>query len=253
MASPTQDDGFHEIQLNGKQLVFLFMAATVVSVVIFLCGVFVGRGVRAERNSTIADAGANAPRERVDAAAARRHADAGARRIRSDRRRAAAGRRRSQLLQPPRETESRPEKLKQPPAKGAGRSAAARAAAAPRQPRGAARQMMPAARPWAVQVAALNVRAEADAIAKRLSSKGYAAYVVAPTDGTSVYRVRVGKFNSQREAEPLKAKLEKRRAVQTLDHALARRCAPSVRIWHTCAEIAQFPRAQPKRPKSFIL
>ncbi len=45
----THDDGFHEIQLNGKQLVFLFMAATVVSVVIFLCGVLVGRGVRAER------------------------------------------------------------------------------------------------------------------------------------------------------------------------------------------------------------
>jgi cell division septation protein DedD len=67
----------------------------------------------------------------------------------------------------------------------------------------------PTARPWAVQVAALNVRTEAEAIAKRLSSKGYAAYVVAPTDGTSVYRVRVGRFNSQREAEPLKAKLEK--------------------------------------------
>ena len=41
MAAYTQDDGFHEIQLNGKQLVFLFMAATVVSVVIFLCGVLV--------------------------------------------------------------------------------------------------------------------------------------------------------------------------------------------------------------------
>ena len=49
MASHTTEDGFHEIQLNGKQLVFLFMAATVVSVVIFLCGVLVGRGVRAER------------------------------------------------------------------------------------------------------------------------------------------------------------------------------------------------------------
>jgi hypothetical protein len=42
------DDGFHEIQLSGKQLVFLFMATTVVSVVIFLCGVLVGRGVRSE-------------------------------------------------------------------------------------------------------------------------------------------------------------------------------------------------------------
>ncbi len=43
------DEGFHEIQLNGKQLVFLFMAATVVSVVIFLCGVMVGRGVRVQQ------------------------------------------------------------------------------------------------------------------------------------------------------------------------------------------------------------
>ena len=42
------DDGFHEIQLSGKQLVFLFMATTVVSVVIFLCGVLVGRNVRGE-------------------------------------------------------------------------------------------------------------------------------------------------------------------------------------------------------------
>ena len=42
------DDGFHEIQLSGKQLVFLFMATTVVSVVIFLCGVLVGRGVKGD-------------------------------------------------------------------------------------------------------------------------------------------------------------------------------------------------------------
>src|SRR5687768_7426232 len=40
------DDGFHEIQLNGKQLVFLGIATTLVSVVIFLCGVLVGRGVK---------------------------------------------------------------------------------------------------------------------------------------------------------------------------------------------------------------
>src|SRR5919108_3992870 len=54
-----QDGAFHEIQLNGKQLVFLFMAATVVSVVIFLCGVLVGRGVRAERS--VADETSPAP------------------------------------------------------------------------------------------------------------------------------------------------------------------------------------------------
>ncbi|MGH2571463.1 MAG: hypothetical protein ACRDGR_09565, partial [bacterium] len=62
------DDGFHEIQLSGKQLVFLFMATTVVSVVIFLCGVLVGRGVRAERGAEIPEptlAGAPAPTDTV--------------------------------------------------------------------------------------------------------------------------------------------------------------------------------------------
>src|SRR5438477_6653391 len=53
VAHPIEDDAFHEIQLSGKQLVFLFMAATVVSVVIFLCGVLVGRGVRAERGVVV--------------------------------------------------------------------------------------------------------------------------------------------------------------------------------------------------------
>ena len=43
------DEGFHEIQLSGKHLVALFMAATVVAVVIFLCGVMVGRDVQKQR------------------------------------------------------------------------------------------------------------------------------------------------------------------------------------------------------------
>ncbi len=60
------DDGFHEIQLNGKQLVFLFMATTVVAVVIFLSGVMVGRGVRSDKaasapNDALALAPAAAP------------------------------------------------------------------------------------------------------------------------------------------------------------------------------------------------
>jgi cell division septation protein DedD len=54
------DEGLHEIQLNGKQLVFLFMASTVVAVVIFLCGVMVGRGVRAQRASEATEASTEA-------------------------------------------------------------------------------------------------------------------------------------------------------------------------------------------------
>ncbi len=40
------DQEFQEIRLSGKQLVFLFMFAVVLAVVIFLLGVAVGRGVR---------------------------------------------------------------------------------------------------------------------------------------------------------------------------------------------------------------
>src|SRR3954462_7260246 len=54
------DEGLHEIQLNGKQLVFLFMASTVVAVVIFLCGVMVGRGVRAQRPADAIESSADA-------------------------------------------------------------------------------------------------------------------------------------------------------------------------------------------------
>src|SRR5712691_7464127 len=54
------DEGLHEIQLNGKQLVFLFMASTVVAVVIFLCGVMVGRGVRAQRPADALEASVDA-------------------------------------------------------------------------------------------------------------------------------------------------------------------------------------------------
>src|SRR5256885_16096348 len=54
------DEGLHEIQLNGKQLVFLFMASTVVAVVIFLCGVMVGRGVRAQRPAEAIEASVDA-------------------------------------------------------------------------------------------------------------------------------------------------------------------------------------------------
>jgi hypothetical protein len=43
------DEQFHEFHLDGKQMVFLFMASTVMAVVIFLCGVMVGRGVRRTR------------------------------------------------------------------------------------------------------------------------------------------------------------------------------------------------------------
>ncbi len=235
MPSQLQDDGFHEIQLNGKQLVFLFMAATVVSVVIFLCGVLVGRGVRAERGAVADLSAANVAAETTpqQPEAAPTPTPAG-----SDPTAAAA---------PPNATDdlsyfdrlekSKPpaEDLKPVPATPPARAAAAepanapsaakpapepkttsaaatKAAAAARNtaPAEAARSAEPAGQGFAVQIAALNIRGEAEAIAKRLTAKGYAAYVLSPANGTpAVYRVRVGKFSTRREAESIAAKLQK--------------------------------------------
>lgn len=229
MAHHPQDDAFHEIQLNGKQLVFLFMAATVVSVVIFLCGVLVGRGVRAERAATFADAALGGTPD-APALQPAPPPPAG-----SDPTKAApppavedlSYYSRLDRTSPPVE-ELKPVQEKTapaPPAKAApaaAKQAAAEAGAtlppgppAPSAPkeRSAAPPAIaaePAGPGYAVQIAALNVRSEADAIAKRLASKGYAAYVLAPANGTpKVFRVRIGKFGTKREADTVAAKLQK--------------------------------------------
>ena len=236
MAAHT-DDGFHEIQLNGKQLVFLFMAATVVSVVIFLCGVLVGRGVRAERSSAAEAADlSNVAEPAPQAAAAPAALPPG-----SDPTAAAAPpatedlsyfNRLDTTKAPPKETlKAQPPAPKpaEPPAptplaaparaeavrpQAAPKTAAkdlkevkepVRAPAAPATAAGA-----PVSSGYAVQIAALNIRSEADAIAKRFASKGYAAYVMSPALGSpQIYRVRIGTFGSRREAESIAAKLEK--------------------------------------------
>ena len=199
----SQDDGFHEIQLNGKQLVFLFMLATVVSVVIFLCGVLVGRGVRAERSVAAAEAGVNVPATEPAPAAAAAPAPA------------PAGSDPTAAAPPPAVDDltyfNRLEKQKPAPEqlKTSAPKTTAAAKSAPAEARRAEPAPPSAGQNWTVQIAALTVRGEAEAIATRMTSKGYPAYVVSPPDGTSVYRVRVGKFPTRREAETLRSRLEK--------------------------------------------
>jgi cell division septation protein DedD len=61
----------------------------------------------------------------------------------------------------------------------------------------------------AVQVGALRSKADAEALARRLSGKGYATYIVAPEAGASqVFKVRVGNYASQDEAERVKRRLQ---------------------------------------------
>ena len=232
MANQIHDDGFHEIQLNGKQLVFLFMAATVVSVVIFLCGVLVGRGVRAERGAAESSVAANAEPTPAPPPSTPAQPPAGSDPTaappppptsedltyfnRLEKPTAA-----QEQLKPPAAEHKAPPAPREAAAT-IGRSPAPRPVEKPaREPersvrkeaaaaKEAAADAPPAADGFAVQIAAFNVRSEADAIAKRLSSKGYTAYVMSPANGTpSVYRVRVGKFPTRREAESIAAKLQR--------------------------------------------
>lgn len=62
---------------------------------------------------------------------------------------------------------------------------------------------------FVVQVMAVNTRAEADAIARRLAAKGYPTFVTTTGVGRVTYRVRVGKYDSQREADAVSARLKK--------------------------------------------
>jgi rare lipoprotein A len=231
------NEEFHEIQLNGKQLVFLFMAATVVAVVIFLCGVMVGRGVPTRAaapidapeqtpldptvlgvpaTQTLATDNApitaletltyptlledpNPPAETLAPAPAPPAPHA------------------PEPVVAPRASVATAAPKPAPAAKPATTNIAAASAAKPSAARPAAvNTAAPAAATTAfaeprgngfvVQVAAVRQRAEADTIARRLSGKGYPAFVT--TSGAN-FRVRVGKFDDRLEAERMAGRLER--------------------------------------------
>jgi cell division septation protein DedD len=214
MASTTSDDGFHEIQLNGKQLVFLFMAVTVVSVVIFLCGVLVGRSARTDAAGTsiaeqlpvaapAPDAVPAPPPETGNAPSATSREE-----LTYPRRLATATAEREQLNPtPPPASAPKPAPAAAAPVAKPTPETSAPAAASPTAPAVAGEPSGPG---FAIQLAALGRRDEADGIARRLTDKGYRAYVVAPDAGAPpVFRVRVGKFKDRREAESVASRLQK--------------------------------------------
>jgi cell division septation protein DedD len=269
------DDGFHEIQLNGKQLVFLGMATTLVSVVIFLCGVLVGRGVKpidtvaqaagpqtfdtpvtpatvppgaistpapapapptppaSARAATTAAAAAAAPAEddtqptpvgddpeTAASPAAERAAPAAAKPSIESRAAAAKPTPKPEAPKPvakPAQVTSVPPAVKPAtPTPAPAPAAIAKPAAAPAMASAAPASTGPASTTpattsggaIAVQVGAFKTRGEADSLAKRLSGKGYAAYVVNPNGaGKPVYRVRVGNYASADEAKSVSDRL----------------------------------------------
>ena len=218
------DDGFHEIQLSGKQLVFLFMATTVVSVVIFLCGVLVGRGVRGDAVSAgaapavaaagpIVSAPAVAPLlppQPVDGAAPAEGLSY-QKRLDGDKPPVDTLKARTEqdvtpAPQDPKPTSAPPTAAKTETPK------AASVAVTPTPPSGGSAQ--PGI--WAVQVVALTDRAAANAVVQRLSSKGYPAFLVSPHSGSVVqnYKVQVGRFEDRSQAELTAGRLKKEEQFQ---------------------------------------
>jgi cell division septation protein DedD len=217
------DDGFREIQLNGKQLVFLFMATTIVAVVIFLCGVMVGRGVRTATATAAAEPAPAVPMPDAAPSADGQLPTASA--AGADKGSSPAALPRTPPTPPAEDLSdlegNRPPSEKLQKADPAGGEPARRAgqggtSSAPGttsppavQPPVKQAGVEPAGEGWVVQVAALGNQAEADAIVRRLQSKRYAVYLLPPSPGGNVYKVRVGKFKERREAEAIMRRLEK--------------------------------------------
>jgi len=239
----SSDEGFHEIQLNGKQLVFLFMAATVVAVVIFLCGVMVGRGVPTRAAVPIdsqeqaaldptASLGVattpalatdnapltaqetltyptlledpNPPRETLAPAADPQPDSGPVVTLRAERPSpVAAPSPRPTVIPQPKPAAAAPKPVTAAPTPVA---AAPKPATAPAPARIDNALAEPGGSGFVVQVAAVRQRAQADTIARRLSGKGYPAFV---TTAGANFRVRVGKFNDRREAESVAGRLER--------------------------------------------
>ncbi len=225
----TAEDGFHEIQLSGKQLVALFLVVTTVIVVVFLCGVKVGRGARDAQLDEPEQVAAASPapqptadeRTRRSGAPFTRGRDPGAAVVSA----ATAGEGSTpDTLKKPEEA-SKSEDSKKPPA--AARPAETRPQPAPvaaSAPPPAAPATRTAAAPasdnlptsgkpgtWAVQVIATRDRDIAGSVLKRLLGKGYPAFLVNPPANTTpaYFKVHVGRYADRGEAEKVSTRIKK--------------------------------------------
>jgi DedD protein len=211
------DEGFHEIQLSGKQLVFLFMATTVVAVLIFLCGVQVGRNVKApDRPVDSADTIASATPPPAAATPAQPVASGGPP---SSEPPAPAQEPDDDLSYAKRlQSDSAPaEKLKAPASQAAAKPAPpVKAAPSAKAETAATAQSVGRPGTWIVQLTALQDRGAASAIARRLAGRGYPAFVLDPAAGAPVlYRVQVGGYADRAGAEQAARRLEKEEQFKT--------------------------------------
>jgi cell division septation protein DedD len=207
------DDESRGVHLSDKQLVFVFMASTVAAVVVFLFGVLVGRGVQQARGP-LPDSGMAAASDVVpDGTSMEAPVADGAPR-------AGSGAEGDDLSYPERLSKAPPaEQVRPVPPPVGDRPEAAAPPEVPAEPvaqtpsdgpPAAAAHAAPSSPAlWTVQVAAVKRRDEADAIVKRLKTKGYDAFVFVPDidDRFDGFRVRIGSFKNKRQADLLAERL----------------------------------------------
>ncbi len=184
------DREFREIQLSGKQLVFLFISAVVVAVVIFLLGVAVGRDVRSAADTQSASTEGTETVVPVDPAA-----------------------------QPVQDlayhdllTGSGAPAPTPPPTTGEPPTPPAET-----QPPPPATPPVQAPAPtavtgdWFLQIGAYSARPAADGVMARLKKLDVPAFVLVPTAGSPdrLFRVRVGPYATRADADRVRVRLER--------------------------------------------
>ena len=194
---------YYEVQLNNKQLVFFFMAAVAIAVVVFLCGVMVGRGVRdaalAVAQTDIA-AGSSTPIARTSTTTSNQASP------RLDFQEQLSGEKVPTSLEP---ISSSPETEVKQASGGSPPKPAPKPAAPPPPKPGtevkAASTMGAASGRFTIQVVALKTEEAARSLLSKLQGKNYRAYLEGGEAG--LHRVRVGRFATRADAEKVAQRL----------------------------------------------
>ena len=188
-----------QVRFTPKQVVFLFVAAAVMGVVIFLCGVLVGRGVPLAQvlNGETANVVALHTNEPPAVISTPRSEPATS---------ALADANLTYYTRLDGATASESDRFGSVPA----------VSDATVLPADGPEPTLPIITPardsgYTLQVSALRVRSAAELLAARLAEKGYAAFVASPFDGAPIttFSVRVGPYGSRLEAERALERLER--------------------------------------------
>ena len=209
------DDGFHEIQLSRKQLVFLFMTGSVALILVFLFGVLVGRDTAtkpveqpiptAEAAPVDPDPAPTVPPDpKSEDPATPATASPGGGYIYPGELAKAKPADQNATVPPPAPVVEAPAPV-----------------ATPKQPEPAASpesglKVPTSGRPgaWVIQISALRSREAAAEWVQRLITKGYPAFLDDSAPG--VFRVRVGRFKDRNEAERFSRRLLKEESTKSV-------------------------------------